>query len=383
MNKSQEIYQSQKKQKFQREKSVEYRGKTYKNAIMFFGENAIDFRQAYKNGIVDNNTNIVCVERDVHIAEKLKAQFPKKYFPNLHIVNNDFCKIDFSEYFGKNSIDYVNFDICGNMTFPIMEAFDCLDELLSNKFRFHATFRAVRRRPGNDLPLIKDIMKYSDSDKNDPNFKFNIWKKNLYKFSIINWLKEYCNKHNTTEENFSWVSKELQESIAYQLSMVANLTHNHWFKIDRFSVYKNSDINNMASYMVSIDCDNVTSKGTLKTDNADFIGYFAPFFRKEQKNYNHVSFILPNVNPKGLIAFSVNMPPIKKGKKIQRNKTGQKNQKLTYRKMLNIKDRKDFDEKRNTESFYDEANKIAQENNTTIEHIFAGIARELTCEENK
>jgi hypothetical protein len=372
MGNSQEIYQSKNKQKHQREKSVEYRGETYKNAIMFFGERALDFQQALKNGIVDKNTNIVCIERDFHIAEKIKTKFPEKDFPNLHIVNNDFCKIDFSQYFTAGSIDYINFDICGYMSFPIMETFDGMSYLFSDKMRFHATLHAVIRRPKKITPIIKNIMWYASDEKKS------------YNFDILNWLKKYCQKNYTTEENFSWISSELQESISYQLAMIANLTVTHWFKIDRFSVYRNNDVNSMASHMVSIDCDEVLTDKSLEDievyDCRDFVSLFNNDFREDNKNYNDVEFYFPNNNVASLF---FDMPPIKKGKRIQRVKTDKENNIISYRNLFKIVDRNDLEIKLNKVGFRAYITRIAKQKNTTPKRIIAGIKRELTCEEKQ
>ena len=91
--------------------ATQYDGMTYKTALFFPETRAACVKQAYEEGTIDNNSNLILVEKDREKLPQIKESIEELgLLDNCYFINRDLLKVDLSLL---PTVDYAFLDFCG------------------------------------------------------------------------------------------------------------------------------------------------------------------------------------------------------------------------------------------------------------------------------
>jgi hypothetical protein len=237
-------YKSANKDQFNRQIATENRGKVYKNIVCFPSVLAIDTHASFANGILSKKTNIIAIEKVKSRVKKVSEQL-KKHTKKFSIAEKELHSVNLDNYLNNEKVDYLPFDICGNITAQIAKWFFRNQKNFDNNMRFPITI-AVNERHRNLRKVVDKVAKQKQ---------------------IEFFVKMLKNNTVFTDSTGVRLSDKLFGSLANQVYMIVHSMPDKKVNIKSINIYRNSDKSAMAAYMALLDIELSDAKRDIRVYN--------------------------------------------------------------------------------------------------------------------
>jgi hypothetical protein len=167
--------------------------KTHKIAVFLPSDSCEDLKEGLENGLIDLNTYLIVVEREndrmKSIEKFLKTKKFKNYYPHLGEVFD----LDLEVVLKDKKVDYMFFDICGNLTAKIANWFNKYQDYFSLNMRMPTTL-AIHHRKGEFNSAIETILKNENEKELDEllTVNNNLLSCNVNKNNLIEHVRSNC-----------------------------------------------------------------------------------------------------------------------------------------------------------------------------------------------
>jgi hypothetical protein len=328
-------YKSKKKDAIGRAPATEHRGETYEVIGCLPSTTAIDVKQTYENGNTTKTSKLVAFEKVKGRRKKVAAQL-KKHTNNFEIVPNDVCDSDLVKYLAKGEkMDLFLFDICGNYE-PKLGGWFCRSQKhFANGMRFPMTIQIDNKRQHQSFDSIVEATN------------------GCYHKKTLKILKEMKTSFYYDEGIIP--SDTMLESMLSQIFLAIQSMPRKKLDIRQINIYRNSDKDKHAKYMMVLDAYLFDAKLDIRKEN---------MLKKIFNVYNKTV-------GKGSKAYIVKPKRQKPGRKAKAKKPTNK---VSFVDLFGIKSEKDLNKDKTINAMLDYSEKHCVDFN----HMLGGIRRSLT-----
>jgi hypothetical protein len=299
--------------------AVSFMGKLYRVVLFFPSHSCIDVKQALKNKIIDKYTFIIVVEKNISYLKEIKETFAQLGLINVcyHLGQAD--TLDLATVLNGRKIDYMFFDVCGNLTHKIANWFNLYQNYFEDNCRLFLTFSMAFRgkKDGKrDPKFIRVLKKF-----------FKKTKKSIQSKLLFNRNINYSD--NLSTQNFKYIKYAL------------------------YFIFSTKEIEINGSYIYRDKTPMSLTEVTILKD------------KPKDKTFDKMLCSLPSL---------VYTPKKKRGRPRLKKVV-----KLSYAKLLHIYNLKDLKAAEKSAGKQAAVTRLANTNGTLKGRIWAGIRREITC----
>ena len=131
-----------------------------KNALFFPSNTCLDIYEAKDIGLINSKTFLIIVEREEKTIKNIKKNLKRLKLKNFYIHNGEIEDLNLTKVLKNKKLEYVFFDICGNLTGKIADWFNINQDNFADNMIIPFTFQIAPRR--------KRANKRGRKSKNEP-----------------------------------------------------------------------------------------------------------------------------------------------------------------------------------------------------------------------